>query len=172
MQDESHLVWGDACGYAWGRKNEKTEVPMTNFRERQTYYGAVNILTKQFHVHPYSAGNGPNTVDFVKQLQSEYNNNKIMIIWDGASYHKNKEMKQYLEQVNQGLEEKDWRVTCELFAPNAPEQNPVEDIWLQGKNWIRKHFFENKTFSEVKQSFFEFIENRIFNFHKFDWYGY
>jgi len=52
---------------------------------------------------------------------------------DGASYHDGHEVQAYLSQVNQGLEEKDWKVTCLLFAPHAPDQNPVEDVWLQGK---------------------------------------
>jgi transposase len=37
-----------------------------------------------------------------------------------------------------------WKITCEVFSPNAPEQNPVEDIWLKAKNHIRKYFNENK----------------------------
>jgi len=50
----------------------------------------------------------------------------------------------YLSQANQGLEEKDWNVTCLPFAPNAPDQNPVEDVWLQGKNFLRRHFMKIK----------------------------
>ena len=42
-----------------------------------------------------------------------------------------KRCRAYLNKVNQGLEEKDWKVTCLLFATNAPDQNPVEDVWLQ-----------------------------------------
>lgn len=171
MEDESHLIWGDACGYVWGKKNEDIEVPMTNFRERQTYYGAINPLTKKFHIQPYDSGNGKNTVEFVKYLQKEYIDTKLLILWDGASYHKYSEMKAYLEELNSGLEEKDWKITCMLFAPNAPEQNPVEDIWLKGKNWIRKNFSKNKTFHQVKESFFKYLENGIFNFNKFSWYN-
>ncbi len=170
LEDESHLIWGDACGLIWGKTNEKVEIPMTNFRERQTYFGAVNLMSKVFHIEPYPSGNGVNTVDFVKKLQAIYQGAKLLFIWDGASYHKYSEMRAYLGEINKGLEEKDWLVTCILFAPNAPEQNPVEDIWLKGKNWIRKHFFENKTFAQVKQCFFEFLKNRIFDFHKFEWY--
>jgi len=170
MEDESHLIWGDTLGLIWGKTNEKVEVPMTNFRERQTYFGAVNIMSKQFHIEAYSSGNGANTVDFVKKLQTIYQGSKLLLIWDGASYHKYSDMRAYLGLVNNGLEEKDWTVTCKLFAPNAPEQNPVEDIWLKGKNWIRKHFAENKTFTQVKQSFFQFLNNKIFDFHKFEWY--
>ena len=55
-------------------------------------------------------------------------------------------MKAYLGEINKGLDPDDWKVSCMLFAPRAPEQNPVEDIWLAGKNWIRKHFIENNTF--------------------------
>ena len=51
-----------------------------------------------------------------------------MIIWDGARYHRGEKVHAYLNEVNQGLEEKNWKVTCLLFAPNAPDQNPVEDV--------------------------------------------
>ena len=72
--------------------------------------------------------------------------------------------------MNRGLEEKDWKITCLLFAPNAPEQNPVEDVWLRGKNYLRKRFYENKTFQQVKSCFFNFINKQIFNLSKMDWY--
>lgn len=43
--DECHLLWGDVCGYLWGRRNERIEIPLVNEREKQTYYGAINYLT-------------------------------------------------------------------------------------------------------------------------------
>jgi len=79
-------------------------------------------------------------------------------------------MKKYLEAVNRGLEEKNWKVTCLLFESNAPEQNPVEDIWLKGKNFLRRHFYKNKTFQNVKTSFFDFLNQQIFDFNKLGWY--
>ena len=57
MIDECHLLWGDVCGYVWGKKNKRREVPMTNQRERQTYFGALNYQTKEFFVREYEAGN-------------------------------------------------------------------------------------------------------------------
>jgi len=39
-------------------------------------------------------------------------------------------MPEYLLSINAGEPPEEWQVTCMLFAPNAPEQNPVEDIWL------------------------------------------
>lgn len=43
--DECHLLWGDICGYVWGRTDERVEVPMTNERYKQTYFGALDYQT-------------------------------------------------------------------------------------------------------------------------------
>lgn len=43
FEDECHLLWGDLCGYVWGKTSERVEIPMTNERSKQTYYGAVDF---------------------------------------------------------------------------------------------------------------------------------
>ena len=53
---------------------------------------------------------------------------RFIMLWDGVRCHCSEEVQAYLKKVNQGLDEKDWKVTCILFAPYAPEQNPVEDV--------------------------------------------
>ena len=40
MLDECHLLWGDLCGYVWGKSARRVEVEMTNQKQRQTYYGS------------------------------------------------------------------------------------------------------------------------------------
>jgi putative transposase len=169
-EDECHLVSGDTLGYVWGRRNERTEVPIENVKQRQTYYGVMNLYNQEFFLTPYERGNGENTVSFMKYLQALQPDKKIIILWDKASYHGGKKVQAYLNKVNPGLEEKDWKVTCLLFAPNAPDQNPVEDVWLQGKNFLRRHFYENKTFNQVKWSFLNFLNKKVFNFEKCGWY--
>ena len=80
---ECHLLWGDVCGYVWGKTNKRIEVPMTNQRERQTYFGTLNYQTKEFFVLEYEAGNSKNTVLFVKSLQNLNKGARILIFWDG-----------------------------------------------------------------------------------------
>jgi len=169
-EDEAHALWGDTLGYVWGRENERTEVTIVNAKERQTYYGAMNLYNQEFILSPYESGKGKNTVDFLKYLQAINKDKKLIILWDNATYHWSEEVRNHLDQVNHGLEKKDWKITCLPFAPYAPQQNPVEDVWLQGKNFLRRHFFENKTFNQVKCSFFNFLNKRIFNFQKPHWY--
>ena len=93
---------------------------------------------RDFVLMPHNGGNSENTVTFIKHLQNLNPDKKLILIWDGASYHRSEEVRAYLNKVNEDLEEKNWKITCLLFAPNAPEQNPVEDVWLRGKNFLRK----------------------------------
>ncbi len=155
---------------AWGKRNEPLEVPISNQKDRQTYYGAVNFQTQKFHLKSFPAGNGANTVAYVDWLRELYPTARLWLIWDGASYHRFAQMRDYLTEINDGLSEDEWPVTCTLFASNAPQQNPVEDIWLKGKNWLRKQFAFNKTFADVKDCFFEHLQDGIFPSAKYDWY--
>ena len=171
FEDEGHLLWGDVCGLSWGKRNHAIEAPVGNQKLRQTYYGAVNYRTGQFHLQSFDAGNGQNTVAHIEWLRQIYANARLWLVWDGASYHQSADMRNYLAKINADLPEEKWPVTCILLAPHAPEQNPVEDIWLKGKNWLRKHFAFNKTFADVKKCFFDHLHNGVFHSAKYDWYN-
>jgi len=63
--DECHLLWGDLCGYVWGKTDERIEVPIINERSKQTYYGAVNLSTQQCLIQAYKTGNSESTIAFL-----------------------------------------------------------------------------------------------------------
>ncbi len=83
--DKFHLLYGDINGYAWGLSNTRIEVPITNQKNRQTYLGALNYQTKQFHAQGYESGDGKSTVEFIKYLQDKYKGRRIILIWDGSA---------------------------------------------------------------------------------------
>jgi len=93
------------------------------------------------------------------------------VICDGASYHGSHEFQRYLSQVNQDLDSEDWQITCLKFAPNAPEQAPVENIWLQTKNFVRKFHHFCHSFKSVKWLFEFFADDQVFEFPKIHKYG-
>jgi len=106
-------------------------------------------------------------------LQSLYTEStRFIIIWDGASYHRSDVVKQFLADVNGELPKQEWKLTCVRLAPNAPEQNPVEDIWLQTKQLIRKFSRLCKKFKSVKVLFKLFTHCQTFAFAKAFMYGY
>jgi hypothetical protein len=58
----------------------------------------------------------------------------LAIFRDSTSHHNSQDFRELLKLINQEKPEEKWLINCLKFAPNAPEQNPVEDIWLQTKN--------------------------------------
>jgi transposase len=169
--DEGHLLWGDALGYAWGPKGQRLDLPITNEQERQTYYGALNLLTGRAVTYPAEAGNSEQTGAFLKHLRQRFQGRPLLLIWDGASYHRSEAVKTDLREVNGGRPEDEWRIHCLQFAPHAPEQNPMEDVWLGAKNHVRKLWEKIITFLHVKTFFTTFIECHVFEFETLNWYG-
>ena len=92
------------------------------------------------------------------------------MLWDGASYQRGTDLQAFLAQENAGLSAADWKVTCRLFAPKAPEQNPTEEGWLKGKTHLRKQFAVNKTCAPVKRCFSTFLNVFSFTSAKLSWY--
>ena len=80
-------------------------------------------------------------------------------------------MKDYLREVNQDIDVSVRPVHCVILAPNAPEQNPVEDIWLQAKKFLRKCWVKLRSFALVKWLFTFFLHGEIFEFSKLHKYG-
>lgn len=168
--DECHLLWNDICGYLWNLMKEPRKMPLLNPKERQTYYGALNLRGSEFILEAYKAGNGKWTVEFVKKLLERNKSAKLLLIWDGVSYHRGQEMQEFLAQQNQGLSPSEWRITCELFAAYAPEENPVEAIWLQLKTLLRRFYRFGKNFNIVKRLFQMFADLKLFNFPNLEKY--
>jgi transposase len=135
-------------------------------------YGALNFYTQEFLVKAYKQGNSDSTIAFLQYLLREYPQRRIALIWDGASYHRSIAVREYLDSLNQGVEPEEWTITCIRFAPNAPEQNPVEDIWLYAKRFIREFYHLCKSFAAVTRLFELVTHHQIFNFPKLFMYNF
>ena len=135
-----------------------------HYKNRQTYYGALDLFNSKLYVEEYKTGNGEKTVDFLKRLIKKHPETRIIIFWDGAPYHRGQEMQEFLSEINQNLEPKKWKITCELFAPYAPEENPIEAIWLSLKNLLRRAYRFGKNFTIIKRLFKLLIKLKLFKF--------
>ena len=93
---------------------------------------------------------------FLKDLQSLNPEARHLIIWDGASYHQYKEMKAYLEEINQGKERDEWPLTCVLFAPNAPRVRASQSCLTKAlENLHHIVIIHRSPFSFLSQATFE-----------------
>ena len=79
-----------------GGAHMRVEIPIANARRRQTYFEALNDQTKEFILRECNAANSASTIDFVKYLREKFCGQRMVLIWDGAAYHKAREIKAYL----------------------------------------------------------------------------
>lgn len=169
--DECFLHWGDVCGYGWGKRNERLTLDVVNPKERQTFYGAVDAATGAMHLMPYPNVQTDNTTDFLIELRSRYPTAKLTICWDNASWHQGPLMEAFLQRVNGGRDPDNWPITCINFAPHDPTQNPIEEVWRQGKTAIQQRRLVAKRFHEVITAFEDVLERTTFDFPHLQRYG-
>ena len=65
---------------------------------------------------------GNNVVEFLRHL-SRHIKDATMLIWDGCSIHKSKDVKKFLAEENNG------KIHLETLPKYSPELNPDESIW-------------------------------------------
>lgn len=169
--DECHLLWGDLTGYVWGKTDQEIAVEVINERDKQTYYGAVDYLSGKLLLKAYNTGNSDNTIDYLRYLLDQSPNQRLLLFWDGASYHRSHVVQGFFGEVNEGLPPEQWKIHCVRFAPNCPSQNPIEDIWLQAKTWVRRFCALIPSFSRLKWMFEWFIRHTTFDFATLQMYG-
>lgn len=143
---------------------------MKNENEKQTYYGALDVIRGNVTLKRFKTGETASTINFLEHLRQVYKGKKIKLIWDGASYHRSAEFKEYLENINVGLEKKDWLIECIRLAPYAPEENPIEYVWLSAKRLLRECWHLCKSFKIVRFIFELGATINKFSFPKLDWY--
>lgn len=168
--DECFLLWGDVCGYAWGKRNERVEVAVGNLKARQTFYGAIDAQSGEMHLATYPKAESVATTDFLVELLYRYPKAKLTICWDNARWHRGEEVERFLRKVNGDRLPEDWRITLLAFAPHDPEQNPIEEVWRQGKQRLRHTRLAATAFCEVTAAFEAHLERQVFDFPKLKMY--
>ncbi len=134
FQDEASFGRINKPKYCWCAKGTRPSVPCHHVREYRYVYGAVEPLTGEgfFLVMPYC-----NTVCmnvFLAELSKKYPKDKIILVCDGAAWHKSKSL-----IIPDNIE-------LVFIPPYTPEMNPIEQIWKE----IRKIGFKNEVFQTLQ----------------------
>lgn len=75
---------------------------------------------------PFERANGDNTLIVLKKIKEHFaSNDKITLIWDGASYHRSAQVKQAVQDLN---------IKLEPLPAYSPDFMPVEHLW----QWMRE----------------------------------
>lgn len=130
FQDEAGFGRINKPKYCWCKTGIRPLVPCHHIREYRYAYGAVEPLTGEscFLIMPYCNTDCMNV--FLDHLSKTYPTDKIILVCDGAAWHKAKAL---------NIPE---NIKLVFIPPYTPEMNPIEQIWKE----IRKRGFRNEIF--------------------------
>lgn len=155
VEDEMILHFQATLGKIWMKKGRPVKIAIAAGRDRTSFYGALNIKTGQEYAVLIDRQNSSSSIKFMKKLRRAYPNEKILLVWDSAPWHKSKKIKEYLAKTS----------NLELlnFPKYAPKLNPQEHIWKEARKEV-SHNHTFATFPELKKSFINFLKKTRFNY--------
>ena len=144
--DEARFGTHSKLGHGWYPKGSRTAVKVKLGYKNFYVYGAANHATgRHFNLlMPYVNSNCMNV--FLQELVKDFEGKKIILILDGAGWHKSKNL---LIPDN---------VSLIFLPPYSPELNPIERLWLHIKyHTMRSRIYDS--LSELENQVCDFIKN-------------
>lgn len=144
--DEARFGTHSKLGHGWYPKGSRTQVKVKLGYKNFYLYGAVNPSSGK---HVSLILPSVNTICmniFLQELAVELGNTKIILVMDGAGWHKSNNL---IVPDN---------ITLAFLPPYSPELNPIERLWLH----IKHHTIRNriyKTLNELQKELCRFIQN-------------
>ena len=154
-EDEMILSTQTTFQKIWLPQGEYPKVEISNTRQNRSVYGFLNIKTGKEHAFKTEKQNMFITVEILKKIRAIYQNKKLLIIWDGAGWHRGSEVQNFIKQ-DKGIE-------SIHFPRYAPELNPQEHVWKSG----RDHCSHNKFIANIDTAtddFVSFLNSQKFHY--------
>jgi transposase len=134
FQDEARFGRMSDPRSCWAPAPIRPMVGLALIREYKYEYAAVSPHDGALDYMTTEKMNTDNMSMFLDQISKNHPSDFTVMVLDGASSHKSKDLK---IPVNVGLI---------FLPPYSPELNPAEQIW----NSLRKNYFANKVFNSLE----------------------
>ena len=146
--------------YRWSQRGVTPVDQVTRLRRSVSFYGGIFQSNGKHLGYQCDWQNSNETCQFLDQVAKYHRDQRttrpILLIWDNASWHKSKRVKQWLKD-NPGI------VKLMNFPPYSPNLNPQEHVW----KLLRQHlstFTETYAFSEIVDKACHFLRTNTFKF--------
>jgi transposase len=154
--DEMILTTQTTTQKAWLPTNKSIHIEASNKREKRCIYGFLNVKNGHQHAFKTDYTNSLITCNVLKKLIKLYPDQKIIIVWDNASWHKSKVVREFLKQ-NSG------KFQLFAFPPYYPEENPQEHVWKAGRANVTHNVFIDKI-DQTTDQFVEYLNQSKFEY--------
>lgn len=136
--DESRIVWEAIVRRCWLPRGEKTIIKVERENIAQNLIGFLDLKSGKEHLFPIPWQNQKEIIKVLKLLLNKYPGKKICLLWDNATFHKGK-------LIREALKTTITQFFLVSFPPYAPDCNPQEHVWNWGKNQIANIQFGSLT---------------------------
>ena len=94
--DEAHIHQDCDLGYGWAKRGERFFVASSSpgLSARVSFYGLYVYNEGQVRLWPYPRANGCQTIDVLRRLRAEIPEGTLIVLWDGAPYHRAKAVRE------------------------------------------------------------------------------
>lgn len=133
-------------------------IELNGTRKNRSVYGFLNLKTGMEHAFSTERQTMYETAKVLTKIRKCYPTQKILIIWDGAGWHRGSVAqeaiaKHHMETIH--------------FPPYSPELNPQEHVWKQGRSAVTHNRFIPKIDPVVKE-FVDYLNTTTFNYSLLD----
>jgi transposase len=154
-EDEMLLSTQTTFQKIWLPQGEYPKVEISNDRQNRSVYGFLNIKTGKEQAFKTEKQNMFETVGILKKVRAIYPDKKLLIIWDGAGWHRGSVVQEFIK--------KDQNIETIHFPGYAPELNPQEHVWKSGRDHCsHNHFIAN--IDTATDEFIAFLNNQKFQY--------
>jgi len=125
--DEAHIHQDCDLGYGWGERGQRLWVASRSpgLSARVSFYGLYLYNEGQVRLWPYRRANGCHTIDVLRRLRAEMPDRKLIVVWDGAPYHRAKMVREVGSELG---------IDLVPLPGYSPDLMPVEALW----RWLRE----------------------------------
>lgn len=153
--DEMSLSTQTTIQKVWLPQGEYPQIEVATKRDARSIYGFLNIRTGQETAFKTKWQNMHITYDVLGQLRKVYPTEKLFIVWDKAPWHKGSKTQQFIKE--------DGNIEILDFPRAAPDENPQEHIWKNGRNKItHNRFIDN--IDQATDEFVNYLNSATFNY--------
>jgi len=116
----------------WLPVGARTKIYVDREKSAQSYFGALNLRSGKVHLERIEGQqNAEQMIHVLARFQRAHPGRKLVIVWDNAPWHTAKDLTKLFEKGEIFENIKTIRM-----PPYAPDHNPTEHVWNQGKGAI------------------------------------